>query len=202
MRGVSPVLATLAIATAHAAAPFPAALPAHAGLSHQSLVRPAQWGTRLPVSQDKWIKVRSTRATVEWGVCQQGGRPPTFPVRSTDGGHTWHLAGPLLATDWAGGSIYYVHRVISEGATAVVMVSNAVIDVTTDSGHHWYQYLNPADNWSITGASVSGGGIAIRVSPASNSSLPKSDFAVYRFDVSQHRWNRVSESVAVTTTTG
>jgi hypothetical protein len=85
--------------------------------------------------------------------------------------------------------------VISEGSSAVVMVSNAVIDVTTDGGHQWYQYLNAYDNWSITAHAVSGGGIGLRIGPASYSSLPKASYAIYVLDVARHRWRRTGQSL-------
>jgi hypothetical protein len=93
-----------------------------------------------------------------------------------------------------GGGIYYVNRVISESSSAVVMVSNAVIDLTTDGGHQWYQYLNTADNWLITAHAVSGG-IGLRIGPASYSSLPKSSYAIYVLDVAHHRWRRTGQSL-------
>ncbi|MGC8509718.1 MAG: hypothetical protein ACP5PB_02475 [Acidimicrobiales bacterium] len=100
----------------------------------------------------------------------------------------------MLATDWVGGSIYYVDRVIAESSSTVVMVSNAVIDLTTDSGHVWYQYVNGADNWSITWATMTGG-IGLRVGPAPYAQPPRSAFAIYRLDSARHRWLRVRESL-------
>ncbi len=94
-----------------------------------------------------------------------------------------------------GGGIYFVNRVIAESSWAVVMVSNAVIDVTTDSGHQWYQCLNAYDNWSITTHAVKGGGIGLRIGPASYSSLPKASYAIYVLDVAHHQWRRTGQSL-------
>ncbi len=126
------------------------------------------------------------------------GNAGQFPVRSIDGGRHWTAAGPLLASDWAGGSLYYVTKVISEGPSAVVMVSNAIIDVTTDGGRRWFQYLNAAGDWSISRYAHSKDRISIRVSPPPNwtSSLPKNSYAIYVLNLARQRWNRVSQSLS------
>lgn len=139
------------------------------------------------------MKVKAVGPNFRWGVWY---KYPTsqFPVRSSDGGAHWTAAGPQLASDWAGGSLFYVTKVIAESPTSVVMVSNSIIDVTTDGGHQWYQYLNTADNWSITAHSVSGG-IGLRVGPASYATLPKASFAFYVLDVAHHLWRRKGQSL-------
>ncbi len=101
----------------------------------------------------------------------------------------------MLATDWAGGSLYYVKKVFAESRAAVVMVSSSIIDVTTNGGHLWYQYLNAADNWIITAHIVAAGVIAIRVSPASYAQLPKGSYAIYIFDAPRHEWRRTQQSL-------
>lgn len=185
---------TMAGASTDATSPFPAVLVMRYGLAESSSGRSAPWGSPMARSQVKLVGVNPWDHRVEWGVWQQSGAPALFPVRSRDGGRHWAAAGPMLATDWAGGAVYYVDRVITESSSAVVMVSNAVIDLTTDSGHRWYQYVNGADNWSITRSTVTGG-IGIRVSPASYAQLPKGAFAIYRLDLARHRWLRVGESL-------
>jgi hypothetical protein len=115
-------------------------------------------------------------------------------VRSVDGGAHWTAAGPQLATDWVGGGIYFVSKVISEGSSSVVMVSNAIIDVTTNGGHQWYQYLNAASDWTITAYSVSGG-IGLRISPFPDEMLPKGSYAIYELDVARHQWRRTEQSL-------
>jgi hypothetical protein len=182
-------------ATLAAASPCPATLVMQRGLTESSAVRPLPWGTELPSSQTKWVTVRSTGPAVEWGVWKKNGGPPEFPVRSSDRGVRWEAAGPLLATDWAGGGIFMVNRVFAEGPSAVVIVSNAVIDVTTDSGHVWYQFVNGADNWSITSYPQQASRIAIRVGPASYANLPKRSFAIYVLDVTGHKWIRVKRTL-------
>ena len=85
--------------------------------------------------------------------------------------------------------MFYVGRVIPEGSSAVVMVSNAVIDVSTDSGHQWYQYVNGADNWMMAAHAVPGGGIGLRISPARYAGgLPKGSYAIYGLNVAHHQW--------------
>lgn len=103
-------------------------------------------------------------------------------------------AGPMLATDWAGGGLYYVSKVFSESPTAVVMVSNSVIDVSTDGGHQWYQYLNTWDNWDITPYPTSGA-IELRISGASYAKLPKGSYALYLLNVADHQWHRIRQTI-------
>ena len=57
-------------------------------------------------------------------------------------------AGPHLVTDWVGGGIDYVNKVIAEGPTSTVMVKIMPSSMlTTDGGRHWYQFLYPASDW-------------------------------------------------------
>lgn len=179
-----------------ASSPYPATLKLQRGLTMSRAVRALPWGTTLTTAQARWVTLRSPTSTVEWGVWRQDGASPEFPVRSLDGGAHWTTAGPLLATDWAGGGIFYPTRVISEGSSAAVFVSGAVIDLTVDAGHHWYQYVNGADNWSITKHAVAGGVISLRVSPATYASLPKASYAIYVLDLAQLQWRRVAQSLS------
>jgi hypothetical protein len=158
--------------------------------------RALPWGTILTASQARWVTMRSSGTTFSWGVWKPSGGPPQFPVRSTDSGAHWTAAGPQLATDWVGGGIYYVNRVIPVSPSAVVMVSNAVIDVTVDAGRQWYQYVNTADIWSITRHVVNGGGIDLRVGPASYALLPKASYAIYALDLVHLRWRRIAQSLS------
>jgi len=178
-----------------ASSPYPATLTMQRGLTESATNHPLPWGTTLTAAQARRVTLRSSGPTYRWGVWKENAGPGQFPVRSIDGGARWTAAGPQLATDWVGGGIYFVTKVISESSSAVVMVSNAVIDVTTDSGRQWYQYLNAADNWSITAHAVSFGGIGLRVSPASYATLPKASYALYVLDVAHHQWRRTGQSL-------
>src|ERR1700689_1943383 len=110
--------------------PYPATLKMQHGLYEGGGHLPAPpWGKVIPASQSRWITIKSAAATDEWGVWRPNGDGGLYPVRSLDGGVHWRAAGPLLATDWAGGGIYYVNKVIPDGPSSVVMLSNAVIDV-------------------------------------------------------------------------
>jgi hypothetical protein len=177
--------------------PYPATLQMTPGLSQSSdSPQTLHWGTRLSTAQARWVTLSSFGSTYRWGVWRPNGLPQTFPVRSTDGGATWTAAGPQLASDWAGGSLFYVSRVLAESPSAVVMVSNSIIDVTTDSGHHWFQYLYSADSWNMTRHNFAGGRIGLRIGPASFAYIPpKNSFALYELNVAQHQWHRVSESL-------
>ncbi len=174
--------------------PYPATLRVDRGLLFSSEGPNIAWGTVLSATQLKAVSMKSSGTTYRWGVWNQGRGPAIFPVRTTDGGAQWTTAGPQLATDWAGGPLYYVNRVLPVSSTAVVMVSNAVIDVTIDGGHHWYQYLNSASNWSIVRHVEIGGRVAIRVNPAWWSTLPKASYAIYVLDVTHLQWTRTYPS--------
>ena len=165
-----------------------------AGLLFSTTVyKPPLWGTVLTAAQARWVKFKSLGPKYRWGVWEEHGTAGQFPVRSTDGGAHWTAAGPQLASDWAGGGIFYVNRVIPESSFSVVMVSNAVIDVTTDGGHQWYQYLNAASDWTMSAYVVSGG-IGLRVSSTAYK-VPKGSHAFYVLDVAHHTWHRTGQSL-------
>jgi hypothetical protein len=189
------VLLALSVTAAGAASsPYPATLTMQRGLSQSNVVRALPWGTTLTAAQARSVTVKSSGRTDRWGVWNTG-TGPEFPVRSTDGGARWTAAGPLLATDWAGGSIYYINKVIAEGSSAVVMVSNFVIDVSTDSGHQWYQYVNAGTGWTMAAYAVPGGGIGLRIIPVSYATLPKASYAIYVLNVAHHQWHRTMQSL-------
>jgi hypothetical protein len=175
--------------------PYPVTLKMRTGLFDGGGVnRALPWGTVLPVTQARWITIKSSGPVVEWGVWRKNGEVGVWPVRSTNGGATWKAAGPQLATDWAGGGIYFISKVISIGPSSVVMVSNAVIDVTTDRGRHWYQYLNPASDWIVSAQPVSVS-IGIRIRPFPDGNLPKGSYATYVLNSSRHEWFRTALSL-------
>ena len=197
--GAALVLTVFSVTVAAAASsPYPATLTMQRGLTFSTTGHALPWGAKLTVAQAHWVILKSPAlkgSAYRWGVWDENGLAGQFPVRSSDGGANWTAAGPQLSSDWAGGSLYYVSKVISERPSVVVMVSNSIIDLTTDSGHHWYQYLNAADNWTIAGRVVGGGGISLRIGPASYATLPKASYALYSLDVAHHRWHRIAESL-------
>jgi hypothetical protein len=173
--------------------PYPATLKMQHGLYESNTARALPWETILTAAESQWVTLKSSGAIDQWGVWKEHGEAGQFPVRSTDGGAHWMAAGPQLASDWVGGGIYYVTKVISEGKSSVVMVSNAVIDVTTDGGRQWYQYLNTASDWIIS-AQVVKGGIGLHVRPFPDGNLPKGSYAIYVLDVTHHKWLRTRQS--------
>lgn len=194
--GVAIAFAVFSVTVAGAASsPYPATLTMQHGLTFSTTGHALPWGTKLTAAQARWVTFRPSGPTYRWGVWQENGGPAQFPVRSTDGGAHWAAAGPQLASDWAGGALYYVTKVIPESSSSVVMTSNAIIDVTTDGGRQWYQYLHTAGNWAITAHVVGGGGIGLRIGPASWASLPKASYALYVLDVTHHQWRRTVQSL-------
>jgi uncharacterized membrane protein YfcA len=87
-----------------------------------------------------------------------------------------------------------VTKVIPEGSSGVVMVSDGAIDVSTDSGRQWYQYVNWAGGWVMAAYAVPGSGIGLRISAASYARLPKASYAIYVLNVARHQWHRTLES--------
>lgn len=175
---------------------YPATLKMQRGMYEGGIdvhVRSLRWGTILPAAQLRWIEIKSSRAAVEWGVWRVDGTGGLFPVRSVDGGARWRATGPQLANAWVGGGIYFVNKVMSDGPTSVVMVSNAVIDVTTDGGHHWFQYLNPDSDWIISAQAVSVS-IGLRIRPFPDGILPKGSSATYVLNPTRHEWVRTALS--------
>jgi hypothetical protein len=190
------VLVVFSMTVAHAtSSSYPVTLTMQHGLADPFPNNGPSWGTKLTTAQNRRITLKSSGLTYKWGVWKKNEGAATYPVRSTDGGINWMVAGPQLATDWAGGGIYFISRVIPESPSSVVMVNTAVIDVTTDGGRHWFQYLNPASDWMITAHYVSGSGISLRIGPASNSMLPKASYAIYVLDVTHHQWHRITQSL-------
>jgi hypothetical protein len=173
---------------------YPATLKMQHGLYEAFASRALPWETILPAAESRWVTLKSSGAVDQWGVWKEHGEAGQLPVRSTDGGAHWMAAGPQLASDWVGGGIYYVTKVISEGKSSVVMVSNAVIDVTTDGGRQWYQYLNTASDWIIS-AQVVINGIGLHVRPFPDGNLSKGSYAIYVLDVTHHEWLRTRQSV-------
>ena len=194
--GVAVVLTVFSVIPVVAASsPYPAQLTMQRGLTLSATGRALRWGVQLTAAQSRWVTIKSSGPTDRWGVWQAKGGPAQFPVRSIDGGAHWAAAGPQLASDWAGGSLYYITKVIGGGSSTVVMVSNAIIDVTTDGGRLWYQYLHTDANWSITAHVVSGGEMGLRIGPAKGAALPKASYALYGLDVARHRWYRTAQSL-------
>lgn len=190
------VLAAASAGVASAAPlPYPASLTMRRGLTFSASGHALRWGTALTTAQARWVTIESSGRTDRWGVWQEDGVSAQFPVRSTDGGAHWAAAGPQLASDWAGGGLFYVDKVIAESSSSVVMVSNSIIDVTTDGGHQWYQYLHVAANWSISRYRIRGGGVGLRVGPTGFARLPRGSYALYVLDVARHQWRRVAQSL-------
>lgn len=190
------VAVTVAPMAGASPSPYPRTLPLQRGLTMSKYGRALPWGTTIPFSQTRWVVIKSSGPAYRWGVWQMNGGPAQYPVRSIDGGVRWTAAGPQLATDWAGGSLYYVTKTIAESSSSVVMVSNSIIDVTVDGGRQWFQYLYAAGDWSINRHSVAGG-ISIRVSPPSwATALPHGSYAIYNLDLAHFRWNRVEQSLS------
>jgi hypothetical protein len=179
-----------------ASSPYPATLTMQRGLFESHGVPALPWGATLTAAQARWVTVKSSGRTDRWGVWKEDGGPAEFPVRSTDGGARWTAAGPLLSTDFVGGSMFMVYKVIPEGSSVVVMVGDVVIDVSTDSGRQWYQYVNGGGGWVMAAYAVPGGGIGLRISPASHAGLPKGSYAIYVLNVAHHQWHRTMQSLS------
>ncbi|MDE3007926.1 MAG: hypothetical protein KGI14_02695 [Acidobacteriota bacterium] len=188
--GVAVLLAGVPSAS-FAANSWPATLVMQRGLSQSRYFHPPAWGTVLSPRQANDVALRESSRGAWWGVWRQGGGPPELAVRSVDEGQHWVVASPVLASDWVGGGIYYVNAVYPENASTVVIVSNAVIDLTTDGGRRWYQYVNTADDWTMR-VRFRGGALELLVRPAPYATALANTRATYHLSVRDHRWRRVS----------
>ncbi len=182
-----------------ASSPYPLTLQATAGLLFSKQDTFIARSTALDAVQDRDVALVSSAGTTRWGVLNPPCGATQYPVRSLDAGHSWSVEGPALATDWAGGSLYCATATIAVSASEVIYVSDSVIDVSTDVGRHWYQYVWAADDWSMTRHVFTDGTIGLRVGPdrwAAGSSMPVHSYALYRYQVAAHRWRRVAESLS------
>lgn len=127
-----------------------------------------------------------------------------FPVESTDGGRRWVVAGPLLANDWVGGSMYYVSRVSAYAARVVAMAGNGVVDTTFDGGRTWYQFATSASMAGLwTMVMVPSKGAARERSPelvmhvADRNPLPtqRAGSAVYVTSNEGRTWTRLRQTL-------
>jgi hypothetical protein len=71
----------------------------------------------------------------------------TYPVRTTNGGRTWVVAGPELHQTAAQGAVG-VRAVGGSGNARTAFAwggvnPNSVVDITTDGGKHWWQAFLP-----------------------------------------------------------
>lgn len=133
--------------------PFPRTFRAFAWNIHSAPVGPwLAFGTAAPtdVSGDRICgNVATPTSGVAWTLWCRG--PGEYPALSEDGGATWTTAGPLLASDWAGGSMYEVSRVTACSPSVVALAGEFDVDVTTDGGHQWYLFPNgPSEDWTMT----------------------------------------------------
>ena len=176
--------------------PFPSTLQASAGLLFAKDDTFISRDTVLNARQAREVALTSSTGTTRWGVLNPRCGATQYPVRSLDAGRTWSVQGPALATDWAGGSLYCATATVAVSASEVIYVSDSVIDVTTDAGLHWFQYVWAADDWSMSRHDFAGGVVGLRVGPdrwAAGSSMPVHSYALYEYLVGQHRWHRVGQ---------
>lgn len=83
--------------------PYPRTLTMQKGLLFSNAVSNIpKWGTELTAAEARWVTIQSKADDDRWGVWKIGGESETVAVRSADGGATWRVAGPMLATDWVG----------------------------------------------------------------------------------------------------
>lgn len=160
LASVAGAVALIAPPSVASSSPFPPAIrtrawnPAPGALG--PAIRPGALVTLVKAGSTLCAPVAVAR--VEWSVwCD---RSAQFPVKSVDGGHQWRVAGPLLANDWAGGSLYYVSKVVADSRDVVAMWGTGVIDTTFDGGRAWRQLATPlsmAGAWKMRVVRYEGG---------------------------------------------
>ena len=142
-------------------------------LSRAMLVRPAAWadeapiGTRVGLSQVTDVEFASERV----GYALGGPLGSTYPLMTTDGGHSWFIDGPAFFLPVADGAAAVDALSVGKSNEAYAYGGGSSVDVTTDAGKRWWRaYLGQAvpalsgrghDLWALAaGASISASGSA------------------------------------------
>lgn len=76
----------------------------------------------------------------------------TYPARSVDGGKTWRIDGPGLHSTAAQGGLGVGEIGVASASSAFAwggITPDAVIDVTTDAGRHWWRSILPGSVLSV-----------------------------------------------------
>jgi hypothetical protein len=184
--------------------PFPATIKAHLWNP-----KPGVMGPNLPFGARVILRGPQSRicedvavAGVEWSVwCDLAAQ---FPVVSTDGGRQWRVAGPLVASDWAGGSMFYVSKVTAYSAEVVAMTGAGVTDTTFDGGRTWFQFatsLSMVGAWKMSIVRYEGGTgakpyeLVMHIIDTANGGTLRSGSATYITLNEGRTWVRLSELV-------
>jgi len=134
---------------------------------------------------------------VGWRIYQNGRNSGQCPLESTDHGRTWRVARWVLATDWAGGSSYFVSHLTMVSPRVVLAWGASSLDVTSDAGRTWYNVIVPEEQVALTGLVASNNlatGIRLVAGawPDPLTAIPR---ATYRpLNTSYTRWTLVAQT--------
>jgi hypothetical protein len=89
---------------------------------------------------------------------------PMYPLATTDDGKTWRIAGPIVNTPAAQGGVDVAQAGVVNAHTWFMCCGlNTVVDVTTDSGKHWWQAFLPGEVVSVIAGTPSFAGPRARL---------------------------------------
>jgi len=88
---------------------------------------------------------------VGWRIYQNDRNSGQCPIETTNHGRTWRVARWVLATDWAGGSLYFVSHLTMISANEVLAWGSSSLDVTSDAGRTWYNVFAGEEQVALTG---------------------------------------------------
>lgn len=124
-------------------------------------------------------------------LAQKGlGGPGTYPVLTSNGGHTWQTAGPVLHIAAAQGPI-----AVSQPGLAGARIlfawcgsCNSVVDTSSDAGRHWWQTFLPGQVLSVVGGSSARDGLTAVVEGPTTSPDGRGASLWTYFSTNGRRW--------------
>jgi hypothetical protein len=110
-----------------------------------------------------------------------------YPLRSSDSGRTWSVAGPPLYTQGAHAGVSVAQAGIASPREWFACCGlNTVVDVTPDAGKHWWQSFLPGEVLTVYPAPGACGNLVALVQPFTKSKHPP----LWTYESDQgRRWN-------------
>ncbi len=116
---------------------------------------PLPYGTPVVREVGRTVTGTAFVGNVGWAVEWDGpaGNISQYPIRSIDHGATWRTAGAYLAITGAAGANVNSLRAFTSTVVVAYSKGSNVLDVTWDSGRHWYKAWMPGNIISIISTS-------------------------------------------------
>ncbi len=139
------------------------------GVAGAHLLRP---GTVIPIATTGLRTFFSRNAGFAVGA-PRGQVGVLYPLRTSDGGGTWRVAGPALYTQGAHAGISVAQAgAASQRAWFACCGLNTVVDVTPDAGRHWWQAFLPGEVLTVYPVPGACGHLVALVQPFTKSKHP------------------------------